>query len=453
MTAWQLGVAEISSLVRSRQLSPAELVRSLVERSRALDGDLRAWATLDADGAIAAAEALTARVAAGQPVGPLAGVPLAIKDVIDVAGLPTTASSKVLQGNIAEADASCIERLRSADAIVLGKAHTAEFAGPDAAPTRNPWNPEHTPGGSSSGPAVAVAAGLAPAALGTQTGGSTLRPAAYTGVVGLKPTYGAISNRGVIPLSWSLDHVGIMARSVEDVATVFAAVAGHDPLDPASSPRADRCAATDARATARPSAIGVLTDPFFGQVDPVVRDATERAIERLAAGGAELREMTLGGALLEINEQMDAILGAETYAYHRPLWESHRDLYGPKLSERLAEISTRTVADYVLAQRRRPTLVAALEAALEGIDIALTPSTPAPPPRDTTQTGDASFQMVWSYSGLPTISLPTGVDANGLPTAIQLVGHRWRDGELLAFARWCERMLGFDAHPPCWTGG
>lgn len=453
MKLWQLGAAAVSSLVRAGDVSPVEVVTALLERSTRLDGELRAWVTLDADGALAAARRLADRLARGDALGPLAGVPIAIKDIIDVDGLPTKASSKVLADNVASADAACVERLRHADAIILGKAHTCEFAGPDPAPTRNPWDPAHTPGGSSSGSAVAVAAGMAPASLGTQTGGSTLRPAAYNGVVGLKPTYGMVSTRGVIPLAWSLDHVGVIARSVDDAAAVFAAIAGHDPLDPSSSPLADQDVHADlASATAAP-VIGLMREPFAELADAATWDATVAAVERLAAHGATVREISVAGVWERVAAVTTPILWAERYAYHRDQWKAKGDLYGPLFAQRMVEGEGLDVADFVLAQRERPGLVAELEAAVRGVDIAITPAAPAPAPRDTSQTGDASFQTPWSSAGLPSIALPTGVDSAGLPTAIQLVGHRWRDGDLLSAARWCERVLAFDAHPPCWDGG
>src|SRR5580704_7662588 len=225
----------------ARKLSPVELLNALLARIDRLDSKLHAFIRLDAEAAMAAARAAEAEMAAGRVRGPLHGVPVGIKDIIDVAGLPTTCHSKILVDNVAKADAAVIARLRQAGAIVVGKLSTHEFAigGPSFdlpfPPARNPWNPGHHPGGSSSGSGAGVSAGFFPLALGTDTGGSVRNPASCCGIVGLKPTYGLVSRRGVFPLSFTLDHIGPMTRTVEDNALMLEAIAGHDPGDPGSS--------------------------------------------------------------------------------------------------------------------------------------------------------------------------------------------------------------------------
>ena len=436
---WRLSGVDAVALIRGGRLSAVELVTSLVQRISALDGDLRAWVTVDPDGALHAAQSVDRRLAAGEETGPLAGLPFGIKDVIHVGGLPTTASSRVLADFVPADDAACIQALRQADATILGKVHTAEFAGAEPAPTRNPWNREHTPGGSSSGSAAAVAAGTVPIALGTQTGGSILRPAAYNGVVGLKPTYGTVSNDGVIPLAWSLDHVGVISRSVADAALALSVLGWTDvSADVDADPQ-------------RPPVIGLIGSGFLDTCEQETCEHTMQVVERLEANGANVREIRLPSSFGRIGSGAMMIMSSEVHAYHRYQHRRKRALYGPMISEMIDAGARVTTHEYLRALRERRDVTAAVEAALEGVDIALTPATPAPAPRDTTTTGDARFQMPWSYAGLPAIALPSGLTRSGLPLGIQLVGHRWRDGDLLRAARWCEARIDFDAHPPCWT--
>src|SRR5262245_30861250 len=231
-----LTAAEAARLIRGREISSVELVEALLARIERLDSGLRSFVTVDAQGARSAAKAADAALQSGRGTGPLHGVPFAAKDIYDADGLPTTAGYAPLATNVAKADAFAVARMKAAGAVLIGKTVTTQFASGDPSPTRNPWRADRTPGGSSSGSGAAVAARLVPIALGTQTGGSILRPAAYNGVVGLKPTYGRVSRRGVVPLSWTLDHAGPIVRTVEDAALALGVLAGHDPLDPRSLP-------------------------------------------------------------------------------------------------------------------------------------------------------------------------------------------------------------------------
>lgn len=230
--AYELSVSELAQKIKDRQLSPTALVRSLLSRIDSLDETLRAWVTIDQEEVLTTARLREQELEEGNSVGVLHGVPVGLKDIFYTAGMKTTACSRIFADFVPEYDATSVAKLKEAGAIILGKAVTTEFATSDPSPTRNPWNLAHTPGGSSSGSSVAVAVGMVPAALGSQTGGSTCRPAAYNGIVGLKPTYGRISRYGVIPVSWSLDTVGILVRTVDDAAVMLQAMAGHDPKDP-----------------------------------------------------------------------------------------------------------------------------------------------------------------------------------------------------------------------------
>src|SRR5829696_2361833 len=233
-TLHDLSVAEAARRIRQRDLSPVELVDALLDRIERSQPTLKALVTVDADGARAAAKAAEAAIGRGEDGGPLHGVPFAAKDIYDAAGLPTTAGYGPLANSVAKSDSFTVARLKAAGAILVGKAVTTQFASSDPSPTVNPWRADRTPAGSSSGSGAGVAARLVPIALGTQTGGSILRPAAYNGVVGLKPTYGRVSRQGIVPLSWTLDHAGPIVRSVEDAALVLGVIAGHDPRDPQS---------------------------------------------------------------------------------------------------------------------------------------------------------------------------------------------------------------------------
>jgi Asp-tRNA(Asn)/Glu-tRNA(Gln) amidotransferase A subunit family amidase len=264
---------------------------------------------------------------------------------------------------------------------------------------------------------------MVPAALGTQTGGSTLRPAAYNGIVGLKASYGLVSNRGVIAVAWSFDHVGILARSVADAAGVLGVIAGHDPLDLSSAPEAAGfiLPALDAR---RPPTIGLIRTHFLEVCEPEVLAHTLEVAAKLEASGAQGREIVLPRSYGRIAATVQRIFRPETYASHRERYEQRGHLYGPKIAALIEEGRGMPAFEYVEAARERPSVVAELEAALAGVDIALTP---APAPRDRSTTGDAAFQVPWSYAGLPAVALPSGLNAWGLPLGVQLVGHRWAD--------------------------
>jgi Asp-tRNA(Asn)/Glu-tRNA(Gln) amidotransferase A subunit family amidase len=267
--------------------------------------------------------------------------------------------------------------------------------------------------------------------------------------VGLKASYGMISNRGVIPVAWSLDHVGIIARSVTDAALMLAGLAGYDPLDPSSSPRADEFLLTPAAAERAP-VIGLIRPVFLERCEPEVERHTLEVAAKLEAAGATVREIGLPESFAALTAGASLILRTEMHAYHRERFARDRDRYGPLNTAILDAGRQTSAADYVLAARQRPGLAAELEQALAGVDVALTPGTPAPAPRNPATTGDASFQAPWTCAGLPALALPTGVNAWGIPLGVQLIGHRWGDAALLGHARWCEEVIGFAARPPGW---
>jgi Asp-tRNA(Asn)/Glu-tRNA(Gln) amidotransferase A subunit family amidase len=350
--------------------------------------------------------------------------------------MPTEAGSPLLAGNRATTDATAVRRLRAAGAVVLGKTACTELAANDPAPTVNPWSAEHTPGGSSPGSAVAVATGMCRATLDTQTAGDVLRPAAYNGVVGFKPTYGRISRHGSLGVAWSIDTLGVQARSVADAALLLAALAGPDPADPTSSQQPlelDRPAATPR--------LGRIRDYEAAHADAEVRAHLQTLATRAADAGAPLVELSLGDDLAAAHAAHRIICFCECAALHAERLRHGAGRMGPKLRT-LLELGTVTPAPaYVQAQRLRADLVARVLDAMHGVDAILTAPAPSPAPRDLSGTGSSVLQIPWTLLGLPAIALPTGLSADGLPLGVQLVGRPFCEPELLRTAAWVEEMV------------
>ncbi len=440
----ELTASEAGRLIRGGQLSPVELVQALLDRVGAVDGQVLAWETLDGERALAAARAAEQTLESGATVGPLFGVPFGAKDIFDTAGLRTAASFPPYGNRAPKADAESVARLKRAGAILLGKMVTTQFAYADPSRTRNPWSAERTPGGSSSGSAAGVAAREVPMALGSQTAGSVLRPAAYNGVVGLKPTYGRVSKRGVLPLAWSLDHVGVLARSVDDCALFLAAVAGVDPADPDSADVPVPASwTTEPR---KPLRIGLLTDGL-AVAAPQVRTHVEDVAQRLAGAGAHVAQVSLGEDLETVLAVHHVTMQTEAAAVHWQLAERYPGAHGPRLRA-YAEVGRLLPgAVYLHAQRLRRRIAERMDALLASVDALLLPTAADVAPRADT-TGDPRLQAPFSLTGAPSISLPSGLSAEGLPLAVQLVGGRWREPELLGVARWVEMQLGPMPAPP-----
>ena len=425
-----LGVREAAARVRAGEVTAGALVEACLETIHALEPSLAAWAHVDADGARAAARAVDATPRT-EARGALRGVPVGIKDIFHVQGLPTTAGSRPFAHSRPASDATSVARLRAAGAIVLGKTHTTEFAFRDPGPTRNPWKPAHTPGGSSSGSAAAVAARMAPAALGTQTVGSVLRPAAYCGVIGVKPTHGLVPTDGVIPLAWSLDHVGVFARSIEDVALVLGVLTGRglDPV-PVSAPRL------------------ALAPELLDRATPELADHVRALAERFAAAGAKITEVKLPPEFAAIHAAGQRVLEVEAAAYHRETFGRHETDYGKGIAEMIRVGLRHDAVDYVAANRARLAFRDAVMPLLAAHDALLSPTAPSTAPEGLAFTGDASLCAPWSSAGVPSASLPSGVSASGLPLAVQLVQAAGADARLLGVAAWCERVLPSMPAPP-----
>jgi aspartyl-tRNA(Asn)/glutamyl-tRNA(Gln) amidotransferase subunit A len=444
MSLHTLDALDAARAIREKVLSPVDLVDALLERIERIDGRIQAWVLVDRDGARRAARQAADEAARGVFRGPLHGVPFGAKDIFYSAGLPTEAGSKVMAGFVPDYDATSVARLKAAGAILLGKLHTTEFATTDPAPTRNPWNLACTPGGSSSGSAAAVAARMIPLSLGTQTIGSNVRPASYCGLVGLKPTFGRISTRGVFALSYTQDHVGLMARSVEDIALGLSVTAGHDPADPSSSrePVPDYLAALTRRGAPR---VGVLRE-FFERATPEVADVTAQSVNRLARAGADVEEAKLPPTFRAVAGAAYVITRSETASVHAERFALKADLYRPGIRSTI-EMGMLIPGDiYVRALRIRRQFRRELASLLERYDALLTPTTPTPAPEGMA-TGDASFQLPWSISGLPSVTVPCGLTTSGLPLGVQLVGRAFSEASLLSAAAWCEDVLGRASAP------
>jgi aspartyl-tRNA(Asn)/glutamyl-tRNA(Gln) amidotransferase subunit A len=444
----ELTVTEAAQRIRQRDLSPVELVEALLQQIDRLEPMLQAWVTLDRSGALAAAQQLAVEAERGNIRGPLHGVPIGVKDIYYTAGMKTTCGSRVFANHIPNYDASTVTRLKQAGAIILGKTVTTEFATADPGPTRNPWNLDHTPGGSSSGSAAGVAARMIPVGLGSQTGGSIQRPAAFCGVFGLKPTHGRVSNYGVFPVSWCLDHLGPLARTVSDVALVLQVLAGHDPLDPSSSraPVPDYLQAVQ-RAD-RPPRLGLLRQFYLEGAEPELRAHTEMVAERLGRAGAAVEEVKLPDSFRAVLSAHRTIMHVEAAAVHAELFRQHADLYRPKLRATIETGTLIPAVSYLQAQRIRRQFRQDMTQLFRQVDCLIAPAATGPAPQGLGSTGDASFNAPSSFSGLPAITIPSGLSAAGLPLAIQLMGQAFAEDQLLAAARWCELTLNVNLKPP-----
>jgi aspartyl-tRNA(Asn)/glutamyl-tRNA(Gln) amidotransferase subunit A len=370
-----------------------------------------------------------------------------IKDIFYVAGLPTEAGSKSWSGFVPDYDATSISRLKEAGAVILGKTHTTEFAFMDPAPTRNPWNTAHTPGGSSSGSGAGVAARMCPAALGSQTLGSVLRPAAFNGVVGFKPQHGRISAYGVVPLSQTLDHVGILARSVPDAALIFQTIAGHDPRDYYSLDEPVPDALGSLAGQVAPH-LGVVKDYFFDNADEEVQRHIEEVAEKLRSAGAVVEEVAMPPSFHTIVENARIILAVEAAAYHQEMYARKKDQYRRGIGQTI-EVGLDTPATvYARALQTRLQQCAETIPLLRRFSALLSPTAQGPAPRGLESTGNPVMQGPWTAIGVPSISLPTGLSQSGLPLAIQLAGPPRAEDRLLAVARWCEAALKVHLTPP-----
>jgi aspartyl-tRNA(Asn)/glutamyl-tRNA(Gln) amidotransferase subunit A len=456
-------VADLARMIATKEISPVEVTRRCLERVTALDGTLRAFITVAGDTALEQARRAEADVMAGGPLGPLHGVPVGLKDLFYTRGLRTTGGSKILGGFVPAHDATVVARLRAAGAIVLGKLNLHEFAyGPEGlnvhyGTARNPWDAgaARLAGGSSSGSAVAVAADMVAAALGSDTGGSIRIPAGLCGITGLKPTYGRASRAGVVPLAWSMDHVGPMARTAADCARLLTAMAGFDPADPSTSRRPVPDYAAALTGDIRGLRVGLLDGFFVDETDGPVRAAVEAAARALGAQGAVVDRVTLA-TVRDVAAAAFAIVGSEALAYHTEWLRTRPEDYQPDVRERLQLGVVIGGAHYVRGQQLRARVRAEVDRALEGFDVLLAPTTPCAAPRlgemeaviggRRTDVRSALLRLTrpFSFTGHPACSLPCGFTAEGLPIGLQLVGRAFDEATVLRVADAYQR--GSDWH-------
>jgi aspartyl-tRNA(Asn)/glutamyl-tRNA(Gln) amidotransferase subunit A len=455
-----MGVAEIAAAYAKRALSPVELVQALFDRIGRLDPTLNAFILPDPEAALEAARQAEQEIAAGRTRGPLHGVPVGVKDIIDVAGLPTTCHSKILLGATAAADSVVVAKLRGAGAIVMGKLSTHEFAigGPcfdlPFPPARNPWNRAHHPGGSSSGSGAGLAAGFFPLALGTDTGGSVRNPASACGIVGLKPTYGLVSRRGVFPLSFTLDHVGPMARNAADAAAMLDVIAGHDPADPGSAAAPSLDFAGAVGRDIKGLRVGFVRHFHTSDqvADPEVAAALEDVAATLTKLGAEVRGVTLP-PLADFISANRVILHSEAWAIHAPWLRSRPGDYARATRRRLMSGAFISAGDYVQAQRRRLQLIAAVDDLFRDVDVLISASSldPACEIEDwgmVEKTYSRQARMPFNVTGHPALAMMSGLSKAGLPLSVQFVGPNYADALLLRVAAAYEQAASWRAERP-----
>ena len=380
---------------------------------------------------------------------PIHGVPIGVKDIYYTAGMRTTACSPILSDFVPDYDAAPVALLKEAGAVVMGKTVTTQFACGDPPPTRNPWDAAHTPGGSSSGSAVGVAARVFPAALGSQTAGSVVRPASYNGVVGLKPTFGRISRHGVIPVAWSLDTMGTFTRTVRDAALMLDAMSGHDPRDRSSSDRPATALASSWDDDPPPPRVGLLRQFYHETADRETRLHLDETAQRLQQAGAQVDEVApLPTDFATLLAAHRVVMTVEAAAVHQRDFAARPDDYAPNVRSVVQEGLLTPAVSYVQAQRTRNRFRREMLEAIRPFDVILTPSATTPAPRNLGSTGDPRFQIPWTSTGFPSVTLPSGLSRSGLPLGVQLSARPFGERMLFRAARWCEQALATDLAPP-----
>jgi amidase len=420
----QLSATEIVRGIAKGDLTAEAVTRACLDRIAAREPAVQAWATIDPDHALKQARALDK----GAARGPLHGVPIGVKDVIDTVDLPTEMGSPIYKGNRSACDAACVAIVRAAGAVILGKTVTAEFAGMFPGPTANPLDPARTPGGSSSGSAAAVADHMAPAGFGTQTGGSVLRPAAYCGVVGFKPTFNLINRAGIKFAAESLDTIGLITRTIDDAELITAVLVGKPP--------ANRNFDTAPR-------LGVCRTPLWDTAQPETQQAVEDAASRLAKAGAPVREIVLPDEFSRLyHAARESINNYERSKSMAADWFAHGERISKVLGGRIQEGMAMRHEDYIAALQLAERCRALIEQEFVGIDAIIAPCVKGEAPLGLDHTGDPAFQQLWTALHTPSMTLPTHRGPNGLPVGLQLVAPRYGDDRLFACARWVWQRLG-----------
>ena len=436
---YRLSAVDAARAIRDGAISSEELVEACLARVREVDARVEAWAFLDPEHALAQARTLDGLRREGQAIGALHGVPVGIKDIIDTADMPTEDGTVLHAGRTPDRDATVVAMLRAAGAVIMGKTVTTELATYAPGKTRNPHNAEHTPGGSSSGSAAAVAAGMVPLSIGSQTNGSVIRPAAFCGVYGFKPTRGLISRHGVLRQSQTLDQLGVFARTLEDIALVTEQIVGYDERDRESRPRARiPFTAVIADEPPLPPRLAFVETPVWDRAEPETREALA---ELCAALGEHVVKVELPESVGEAWNWHRTIMEAEMAASFAMEWERGRDRLSESLQDQLARGRNVSALDYQQALARISGLNAAFEEFFSHYDAVLAPSAAGTAPRGLHSTGDPAFCTLWTLCGLPALNLPLMHGTSGMPLGVQLVGPLHGDARLLRTGRWLARCV------------
>jgi len=440
MSLCALSLTEAAEDIREGRITSTELVADCLARIDAVEPEVQAWAHLDRDHALMQAEAADLHRKQGKATGPLHGVPVGIKDIFDTGDLPTELGSPLWAGRTPRRDAVAVARLRAAGAVIMGKTVTTEYAYFHPGKTRNPHDPARTPGGSSSGSAAAVAAHMVPGAIGSQTNGSVIRPAAFCGVVGFKPTHGLIPRSGALLLSRTLDHVGTFSRSVEDAALLAEVMAGFDEDDPDTRPIA-RPPFTSVAASEPPlpPRFAFVRSPVWDRAEPVTHEAFGELVETL---GEAASEVELGASFERAVPLHQTIMEVEMAHNLRRDYEKGGDKLSEPLRKLIGRGRERLAVDYTAAVAGIAPLNEVLDAVFDEYDAILTPAAPGEAPRGLDSTGNPIFCTTWTYLGTPAITLPLLRSEAGLPIGVQLVARRHNDARLLRTARWLVNYLG-----------
>ena len=428
-TSFPDSLSKLSSCLRAGKISASEVVAEYLRRSEQKDSKVKAWACLAAEQARDEAAGLSKASTTPASLGPLGGIPFGVKDIYDTAGIPTEWGSPLCRGHIPSADAELVAELRQAGAVMLGKNHTTAFAFFDPGPTRNPYNLAHTPGGSSSGSAAAVAAGMVPFALGSQTMGSVLRPASYCGVTGLKPTFGGLSTKGVLPFAPSLDHCGLFTRTVEDMSFLWSAL-GNQAGDPSAKTK-----------------LALMPWPPRGKLDPEMEQGMRECRRRLVSGGVVVDTIALPESFAALPDATQTVLRFEAAATHAERFRRHGERIGAHLARLVQDGLDTERKDYETALRTIERCRLDFSRLGAGFPVWLTPAALGPAPKGLASTGDPICNAPFTALGVPALALPFGLSKDGLPLGLQLAAPSGREDLLLSAGRVCERILGVLPRP------
>jgi aspartyl-tRNA(Asn)/glutamyl-tRNA(Gln) amidotransferase subunit A len=453
-----LSISEAAELLRQKKISPVDLVTACLDRIESLNPVLNAFITVTYEGAMAQARVAEDEIQRGHWRGPLHGIPVGLKDLIDTAGVRTTCGSALFADRVPTVDAEVVQRLKHAGAVLIGKQNLQEFAYGGTSVSsyygavHNPWNPKHIAGGSSGGSAAAVAAGMCFGAIGTDTGGSIREPAAFCGIVGFKPTYGRVSSRGVFPLSWSLDHVGPICRNVRDTALMLEAIAGYDVRDVTCVdwPTEEYAHYANASSSKTDFRIGLVREPFFTDLDREIELAINGAVEVIRNMSAQVSEVDLPSV-------PTAVQAPEVYAVHKEYYSNSPELYLPWMRERLAQAASADTVAYVADRFALERVRRTINDVFAEVDLLITPTSPVPPItiEEALSMSPSPAGEVWLRNtrpfnayGLPTISIPCGFTSGRLPIGLQIAGPRFCEGRVLAFAHAFEQSTDWHKQAP-----